>query len=47
MGGACRKYVDVRNTYKTLVGKPEKKQQLGIPRDKWENNIAMDLRYFG
>jgi hypothetical protein len=26
-----------------LVGKPEGKGPLGRPRDRWENNIRMDL----
>jgi hypothetical protein len=32
------------NAYKILVGKPEAKRQLGIPKHKWEDNIYMDLR---
>jgi hypothetical protein len=27
-----------------LVGKPEGKKPLGIPRCRWEDNIRMDLR---
>jgi hypothetical protein len=33
-----------RNTYRILVGKPERKRQLGRPRRRWVNNIKMDLR---
>jgi hypothetical protein len=33
-----------RDTYRSLVGKPEKKRPLGIPRRRWEYNIKMDLR---
>jgi hypothetical protein len=32
---------------KTLVGKPEGKEQLGIPRRSWEGNITMDPREIG
>jgi hypothetical protein len=34
----------MRNTYKTLAGKPEGKKPLGKPGRKWEGNIKMDLR---
>ena len=30
-----------------LVGKPEEKRQLGIPRHKWVDNIRMDLQEVG
>jgi hypothetical protein len=30
-----------------LVGKPEGKRQLGRPRDRWEDNIQMDLQEEG
>jgi hypothetical protein len=30
--------------YKVLVGKPEGKRPLGIPRRRWEDGIRMDLR---
>jgi hypothetical protein len=36
-----------RNTYRILVGKPEGKRSLGIPRRKWEDNIKMYLREIG
>jgi hypothetical protein len=32
-----------RNAYRLLVGKPEGKRPLGIPRRRWVNNIRMDL----
>jgi hypothetical protein len=32
------------STYKILVGKPEEKEPLGIPRLKLHYNIKMDLR---
>jgi hypothetical protein len=34
---------EMRNTYKILVRKPEGKGPHGRPRDRWENNIRMDL----
>jgi hypothetical protein len=33
--------MDMRNTYRILVGKPERKKPLGRPR--WRDNIKMDL----
>jgi hypothetical protein len=32
-----------RNAYTLLVGKPEGKRQLGIPRRRWVDNIRMDF----
>jgi hypothetical protein len=37
----------MRNIYKVLVGKPEGKRPIGIPRRRWENNIKMDHRETG
>ena len=36
--------VHSRNAYRVLVGKPEGKRPLGMPRRRWEDNIKMDLR---
>ena len=36
-----------RGVHRVLVGKPEGKRPLGIPRRRWENNIKMDLREVG
>jgi hypothetical protein len=36
-----------RNSYRNLVGKPEGKRPLGIPRRRLEDNIKMDLREMG
>jgi hypothetical protein len=36
-----------RRAYRILVGKPEGKRPLGIPRRRWEDNIRMYLRYDG
>jgi hypothetical protein len=30
-----------------LVGRPECKRPLGIPRRRWEDNIKLDLREIG
>jgi hypothetical protein len=38
---------ETRNTYGILVGKPEGKRPLGIPRRRWVDNIKMDLREKG
>jgi hypothetical protein len=36
-----------RKLYKVVVGKPEGKKPLGIPRRKWEDGTRMDLRETG
>jgi hypothetical protein len=36
-----------RKVYKVLVGKPEGKRPLEIPRRRWEDGIRMDLREMG
>jgi hypothetical protein len=36
-----------RGAYRILVGKPEEKRPLGIPRRRWEDNIKMDLQEVG
>jgi hypothetical protein len=35
------------NACRILVGKPEGKRPLGIPRSGWVDNIKMDLRVIG
>ena len=35
---------DRRGLYRVLVGKPEGKRPLGIPRRRWEDNIKMDVQ---
>jgi len=37
----------VRSLYRVLVGKPEGKRPLGIPKRRWEDNIKMDLEEVG
>jgi hypothetical protein len=36
-----------RGVYRVLVGKPERKRPLGIPRLRWVDNIRMDLQEMG
>jgi hypothetical protein len=36
-----------RGVYRLLVGRPERKIPLGIPRRRWEDNIKMELREIG
>jgi hypothetical protein len=38
-GGACGAYGEARNAYKTFVGKPKGKRQLGRAGRRWEDNI--------
>jgi hypothetical protein len=38
---------EIKNEYNILVGKPDGKRSLGIPRHRWEDNIRMDLREIG
>jgi hypothetical protein len=41
---ACSTYGEIRNALKILVGNREGKVQLGRPRDRWEDNISMDVK---
>jgi hypothetical protein len=36
-----------RGVYRVLVGKPERKRQLGRPRSRWEDNIRMNIQEVG
>jgi hypothetical protein len=36
-----------RGVYRVLVGKPEGRRPLGIPRCRWEDNIKQDLQKMG
>ena len=36
-----------RGVYRVLVGKPEGKRPLGIPRRRWVNNIRTDIQEVG
>jgi hypothetical protein len=35
---------EMRNAYSILVGNSEGGRPLGRPRNRWENNIRMDLK---
>jgi hypothetical protein len=45
--GHVARIVEKRNAYRLLVGKPEGKRQLEIPRRRWVDNIRMDLGEVG
>ena len=47
MGRACSQNGRGRSAFKILTGKLTGKRPLGRPRQKWENNIRMDLKKFG
>jgi hypothetical protein len=48
MGGACgARGGELRGVYNILVGRPDRRGPLGIPRRRWEDNIKMDLREIG
>jgi hypothetical protein len=40
---ACSTYRERRAAYSVSVGKYQGKKLLGKPRDRWEDNIKMDL----
>jgi hypothetical protein len=42
--GHVARIAEGRDVYKVLVGKPEGKRPLGVPRRRWEDNIKMDLQ---
>jgi hypothetical protein len=45
--GHVARVEEERKLYTVLVGKPEGKRPLGIPRCRWEDGIRMDLRKTG
>jgi hypothetical protein len=47
MGRACSTNGEKRNSYRILVGKPEGKRPLGIPRRRWLDSIKIELREIG
>jgi len=47
MGWSCSTYWERRSVDRFMVGKPEKKRPLGIPRSRWDDNIKIDLQELG
>jgi hypothetical protein len=47
MGVACSSDGEERGVYRILVGKPEGKRPLGIPRLRWGDNMKMDIQEVG
>jgi hypothetical protein len=47
MGRACSTNGEKFNAYRILVGKPEGRRPRGRPRNRWRNNMKMDLREIG
>ena len=45
MGGTCGAYGG--GEHRVLVGKPEGKRPAGRPRNRWEDNINIDLQEVG
>jgi len=39
--------VEERGVYRVLVGKPQGKRPMGIPKCRWVDNIRMDLQEVG
>jgi len=47
MGEACSTCGERRGVCRVIVGKPEEKTPIGIPRRKWDDNIKLDLHEMG
>jgi hypothetical protein len=47
MAGHVARIGEKSNAYRLLVGKPEGKRPLGRPRQRWVDNIKMDLGDIG
>jgi hypothetical protein len=47
MDEACSVHRETRNAYKILVGKPDGKRPPGRPKQRWEDNIKMELGEIG
>jgi hypothetical protein len=47
MGRICSTYGESGDACRVLVGKPEVRRTLGIPKRRWKDNIEMDLREKG
>jgi len=42
--GAYITHAEVRNAYRTSVGKPQEKNHFGRPSRRWEDDIKMDFK---
>jgi hypothetical protein len=47
VGKACSTNWEKRSEYRILVGNPEGKRQLRSSRNRWVDNMKMDLREIG
>jgi hypothetical protein len=47
MGWYAARTEEKRRAYKVLVGKPEWKRPLGIPKRRWDGNVKMYLQEVG
>jgi hypothetical protein len=47
MAKICSTHGEKKNESRVLLGRPEGKRPLGIPRRKWEDNIITDRRVIG
>jgi hypothetical protein len=47
LGGTCGIHVEEKGIYGVLVGRPESKRLMGIPRHRWEDNIKKDFSEVG
>jgi hypothetical protein len=47
MSETCSADGEERGVHRVLVGKPEGKRPLGRPRQRWEDNIKMDVQEVG
>ena len=45
--GHVARMAEGRGVHRVLVWKPEEKRTFGRPRDRWEDNIKMDLQEVG
>jgi len=45
--GHVERMEDMKNAYKTFVGKSDGKRPLQTPRRRWKDNIRMDLKEIG
>jgi len=47
MGGQCGTYRGAHNAYTFVVGKRDRKEQLGRPTCRWQDNIKIHLEEVG